>query len=171
MSILAVGVLLLSGPACEKREGRPTADIPRVQATLALTGPGLAEPVTFTYAELAAMEMTTARDVLMRTSHGKGSVASWEGPTVAALLARTQLKPGPMNVTLIADDGYEIEATIDDLKDALIALKHGDGQWLVRSDQADCAMRLVPPHKPANFWLEDITEMKFEPAPADDESE
>ena len=171
MSVLAVGVLLLSGPACEKRAAGPTADIPRVKATLALTGPGLAEPVTFTYAELAAMEMTAARDVLMRTSHGKGSVASWEGPAVSSLLGRAQLEPGPMNVTLIADDGYEIEATIDDLKDALIALKHADGQWLVRSDQADCTMRLIPPHKPANFWLEDITEMKFEPAPVPNESE
>jgi hypothetical protein len=79
------------------------------------------------------------------------------------LLAAAEIKPGPMKVTLVAEDGYEIEATLDDMKDAILAMKDGEGRWLLRADE-DCEWKLVPPHKPGNFWIMNLAKIMIEPA-------
>jgi len=160
MVILALAVVVCS---CEKKFDDRSSEVPKVKMTLELTGTGLCKPTTFTYEQLADMPMKRLDNVLMRKTHYDNETTSWEGPALEPLLAAAEIKPGPMKVTLVAEDGYEIEATLDDMKDAVVAMKNGQGRWIVRTDE-DCEWKLVPPHKPGNFWIMNLSRIKVEPA-------
>ena len=148
---------------CEKNTGSRSSEVPKVKMTLELTGTGLGKPTTFTYEQLGKMPMKRLDDVLMRKTHSDDTAMSWEGPALEPLFADAEIKPGPMKVTLVAEDGYEIEATLDDMKDAILAMKDDQGRWLLRADE-DCEWKLVPPHKPGNFWIMNLAKIKVEPA-------
>ncbi len=142
----------------------PVGEVPKVKHTLELTGPGLGKPTVFTYAELAGMEMTQLDDVLMLKSHEDDEVTGWRGPSLNALLKAAELKPGPMTLTLEAKDGYEAEVSLEDMSEAIIALQDGEGNWLADRDQP-CPLRLVPPHKPGNYWIMSLVRITVEPVP------
>lgn len=134
-----------------------------MNATLELTGSGLTRATTFSFEQLANMPMVRLDNVLMRKTHEDDEVTSWEGPALEPLLTAAQIKPGPMRVTLEAEDGYQIEATLEDMKDAIVAMKDGQGRWLVRTGEMH-ELKLVPPHKPGNFWIMNLCRIKVEPA-------
>lgn len=133
-----------------------------MNATLELMGTGLGKPASYTFEQLASMKMTRLDNVLMRKTHEDDETTSWQGPALEPLLATAEVKPGPMKVTLVAEDGYEIETTLKDLKDAIVAVKDGEGRWLGRDDE-ERALTLVPPHKPGNFWIMNPRRIEVEP--------
>jgi len=87
----------------------PTKATPQVKWTIELTGSGLGKPTVFTFEQLARMEMTRLDNVLMLKSHEPDETSSWRGPSLDVLLTAAQIKPGPMNLTMEAADGYEFE--------------------------------------------------------------
>ena len=155
-------IILAATAGCkDQMDTDPTASSPKrnavtacpdVDFVLELAGPGLANPRAFTYRELGAMEMVRLDEVLMRKSHEDDETTHWIGPAIGDLLERCGLKEGDMILTLEAADGYEIEASLADMKDAVVALQNGEGRWLVDLD-ADLPVKLVPPHLPGNFWV------------------
>ena len=154
--------MLMCMPApfgCKDEVNGRTSEVPKVKATLELTGSGLGNPTTLTFEQLGNMPMVRVDNVLMRKSHYEDTKTSWEGPALAA----AQMKSGPMKLTLEAEDGYKIEATLEDMKDAIVAMKDGEGRWLLRVDE-DCELKLVPPHKPGNFWIMNLTRITVVPA-------
>jgi hypothetical protein len=165
--VAAVSVAMLAGAlawgGCKEHVGADASEVPKIKATLELTGSGLGAPMVFRFEDLGRMPMVRLDDVLMRTTHDEDSVTSWEGPALEPLLEAAQIKPGPMRLMLEAEDGYKIEATREDMKDAIVALKDGEGRWLLRVDE-DCELKLVPPHKPGNFWIMNLTRITVEPA-------
>jgi hypothetical protein len=167
-------ILVIGG--CEEEAGDATGDqakpagaskqeIPKVDATLELTGSGLGQPTSFSFEQLAAMPFVRLDDVLMLKTHEDDEVTSWQGPALQPLLEAAQIKPGATEITLIAKDGYEMEVTLDDLKDAIIALKNREGQWLSEVERRG-HWKLVPPHKPGNFWIVDLERVTVEQGPA-----
>ena len=108
-----------------------------MEVKLELTGAGLAKPMTLTFEQLASKKMTELDDVLMRKTHS-------------------------VNVTLTAGDGYEVDTALDELADAVIAVKDGQGRWLAEVEES-CRLKLVPPHMPGNFWIMNICRIKIEP--------
>jgi hypothetical protein len=160
LSMLA-GVLVWGG--CKEQDGAAASEVPKVKATLELAGSGLGAPTVLTFEQLGNMPMVRLDNVLMRKTHDEDTVTSWEGPALEPLLAAAQIKPGPMRLMLEAEDGYKIEATLEDMKDAIVAMKDGEGRWLLRVDE-DCELKLVPPHKPGNFWIMNLVRITVEPA-------
>ena len=133
-----------------------------MEVKLELTGAGLAKPMTLTFEQLASKKMTELDDVLMRKTHSDDEMTSWRGPSLESLLGEAGLKPGSMNVTLTAGDGYEVDTALDELADAVIAVKDGQGRWLAEVEES-CRLKLVPPHMPGNFWIMNICRIKIEP--------
>ncbi len=147
----------------------PSQETPQVTTLIELSGAGIREPQTFTYRQLAGMPMTRLDNVLMRKSREDDELTSWEGPTIAILLERAGLQAGPMDVSIEAEDGYVMELDLSDLNDAIVAMKSGDGRWLADLDE-DCPLKLVPPHKPGNFWVMNPSRIVVEPAANTDSS-
>jgi hypothetical protein len=165
--VVAGGVTLLALSGCEKNRLEVGVEIPAVKAKLELKGPGLGNPRTYSYAQLAALKTTRLDNVLMQKSHEDDELTSWQGPALAQLLAEAGLKPGPMKLTLVAEDEYEIDMTLAEARDAIVALKDGEGRWLARDDDGEgCFLRFVPPHEPGNFWIMNLVEIRVEPAAA-----
>ena len=133
-----------------------------MEVKLELTGAGLAKAMTFTFEQLASMKMTELDDVLMRKTYADDETTSWRGPSLESLLGEAGLKPSPMNVTLTAEDGYEVDTALDELADAVVALKDGQGRWLTEVEEG-CQLKLVPPHMPGNFWIMNVCRIKVEP--------
>ena len=171
-TVMAVVVFACAIPycGCRKNTDNQSPEAPKVSSTLRLTGSGLDKPATFTFEQLAGRTMARLDKVLMRKSHEEDEITSWEGPALADLLAEAKIKAGNMRVTLVAKDGYEMQATLEDMKDAVVALKDGEGHWLFDVEE-DCALRLVPPHKPGNFWIMNLSAIRFEPADGGQPSE
>ena len=134
-----------------------------MNATLDLTGSGFGQPTVLSFDQLAKMPSVRLDNVLMRKSHEADELTSWQGPALELILAVARIKPGPMTVSLEAEDGYRVETRLEDLKDAIIAVKDGDGQWLADTE-VGCALKLVPPHLPGNFWVVNISRIRVEPA-------
>ena len=82
-----------------------------------------------------------------------------------------EIKPGPMRLRLEAQDGYAAEATLDDMKSAIVALKDGEDRWLARAGKP-CPLRLVPPFKTGDYWIRCLNRITVEPpdgpSPSDD---
>jgi len=168
----ALGCVLLTcgckkdGPGHTVRElpdqGSETVEVPDVEWTLELTGSGLGKPTLFTYEQLAGMEMVRLDDVLMQKSHEPDESTSWQGPSLDTLLGAAEIKPGPKKLTLKAADGYEMDCTLKDMKSAIVALRDGRGRWLAELDAAR-PLRLVPPHKPGDYWVANLRRITVEP--------
>ncbi|MFH0981046.1 MAG: molybdopterin-dependent oxidoreductase [Planctomycetota bacterium] len=163
LALLTTCGTLLTLCACKREFGHRVSPVPQVAAKLELTGGGLARPTTFTFEQLANLPMTRLDHVLFQKTHKEDEVTSWQGPALETLLAAAQLQPGAMTVTLEATDGYAIETTLESLKDAIVALKDDQGRWLAEINN-NCPLRLVPPHKPGNFWIMNLCRIKVEPA-------
>ena len=170
--LVCVAGLLLGG--CEKNVRSDTAneqrhaasmkEVPDVNWTLELTGSGLGNPTVFTYEQLARMEMTRLADAVILRTHGPDEKGSWEGPALDDLLAAAQIKPGPMIFTLEAADRYNKQATREDLKSAIIALKDGEDRWLAERNPKR-PLKLIPPHKAGDYWIRNLSRITVEPAP------
>ncbi len=139
-------------------------EVPDVKHTLELTGSGLTKPVTFTYEQLAAMEMTKLDKLLMLKTHEDDETTCWRGVPLDKLLATAGIKSGPMRVTLEATDGYSKQATLEELKSAIVALQDGDGGWLSQSGNK-CPLRLVTPEMPGDYWIMYLSKVTVEPTP------
>jgi DMSO/TMAO reductase YedYZ molybdopterin-dependent catalytic subunit len=170
-AVLCAGAVVCCGcpgelakpPGAGLSSGESSRKVPPVNTTLELTGSGLGKPTVFTYEQLAAMETTRLDDVTMLKTHGDDETASWQGVALAALLEAAEIKPGDMDVTLYAVDRYSMKTTLADLKDAIIALQDGQGRWLAELDNP-VPLRLIPPHKPGDYWIMNLALIEVEPA-------
>jgi len=147
-------------------QARSGQEAPAVKWNLELTGSGLGRPVTFTYEQLAAMEITRLENVRQQMSHFPDKVESWQGVALDSLLAEAQIKPGPMRFTLVAADGYKMECTRAHLRSAIIALQDGSGRWLAEIGRRR-PIKLVPPHATGDYWVRNLVQIIVEaPAPS-----
>jgi DMSO/TMAO reductase YedYZ molybdopterin-dependent catalytic subunit len=110
------------------------------------------------------MEMTRLENVLQQRTHLPDEVSSWEGPALDLLLARAEIKLGPMLLTVEGADGYMVKREREDLRSAIVALKDGDGRWLAEVGDRR-PLRLVPPHTTGNYWVSNVTRITVEPVP------
>ncbi len=134
---------------------------PKVDWTLSISG-DVSNPITYTYAELAKMDMVNLDDVLMEKSRGEDEVRSFSGVPLATLLAEAGAADDFSTITATAADGYAIELSKDELVDGIVALKQG-GEWIVDADPDAGPIRLVFPSTPANRWVFQVTELIVNP--------
>lgn len=130
---------------------------PKVDWTLTISG-DVSNPVTFTYKELAAMDMVDLNEVLMEKSRGEDEVRSFSGVDLAMLLDQAGAPEDYSTVTAKAADGYAIEISKDEMVDGIVAMKQS-GEWIVDSDPGAGPIRLVFPVTPANRWVFQVTEI------------
>ncbi|MBN2562875.1 MAG: molybdopterin-dependent oxidoreductase [Phycisphaerae bacterium] len=150
-------------PARTQTRAASVGEVPDVGLTIELTGSGVDHPTVFTFEQLARMEMVQLDGVLMQKSHEPDEKTSWRGPPLDALLSAARIKPGPMDLTLEAADGYAIDCTLQEMKSAIVALQDGDGRWLAERDKRR-PLRLVAPHETGNYWVSNLTRVIVEPA-------
>ncbi len=129
--------------------GGPQA--PHVDWTLNVEGE-VDNPLTLSYADLAAMEQISLEQILMQKSQGEDTVNDWEGVPLTAIFEQAGVRTDASGITAMAADGYAIMIPIADLEDAMVALKM-DGQWIATSDLDHGPIRLVVPNKPSNHWV------------------
>ena len=134
---------------------------PNVDWELAITG-DVASPVTYTYEELAKMEMVDLDDVLMEKSRGEDEVRSFSGVPLETLLENAGVSDGYSTITAKAADGYAIEISLDEMVNGIIALKQSD-EWIVDADPDAGPIRLVFPETPANRWVFQVNEIVVNP--------
>ena len=150
LPILALAILL---SAC--------GGVPNVDWELTLSGE-VNTPTTFTFQELAEMEMVDLSEVLMEKSRGEDEVRSFSGVPIDQLL-ETAGAPGDFSsITARAADGYAIEISRDEMVDGIVALKQA-GEWITDVDPDAGPIRLVFPETPANRWVFQVTEIIVNP--------
>ena len=150
-SLLFAGALiLLSLSACG-------GSAPQVDWELEISG-DVANPMTFSYQDLAAREEIDLTDILMEKSTGEDEVRSRSGPALEDLLE--EAGAGVIStITAFAADGYAVEISGGELSDAIIALKD-NGEWIADISPDKGPIRLVTPETPANRWVFQITEIQ-----------
>ncbi len=131
--------------------------IPKVEWELTISG-DVSNPVTYTFDELAKMDMVDLNDVLMEKSRGEDEVRSFSGISLAALLEAAGASEDYSTITAIAADGYAIEISKDEMTDGIVAMKQS-GNWIVDEDPDAGPIRLVFPLTPANRWVFQIQEI------------
>jgi DMSO/TMAO reductase YedYZ molybdopterin-dependent catalytic subunit len=159
LALLVMVLLVLAG--CAVTAG-PQA--PQVDWTLTVEGE-VDTPLTLSYADLAAMEQVSLKEILMQKSTGEDTTNDWEGPSLAAILEKAGASADAGGITAMAADGYAIMISMPDLEDAIVALK-SDGEWIATADEEHGPIRLVVPNKPANHWIFQLTDIVVEGAGA-----
>jgi DMSO/TMAO reductase YedYZ molybdopterin-dependent catalytic subunit len=135
--------------------------VPKVDWTLTIGGE-VSNPLTLSYADLAAMDFVDLDDVLMEKSRGEDEVRSFSGVDLATLLEQAGAPADYSTLTAIAADGYAIEISKDEAVDGIVAIKQG-GEWITDADPDAGPIRLVFPTTPANRWVFQITEIIVNP--------
>lgn len=134
------------------------ATAPDVDWTLQITGE-VAEPLTLSYGDLAAMDQTELTDVVMERSQGEDQTNTWSGVALEDLFAEAGADANPPLITAVAADGYSVEISQDELQGAIVALKE-DGEWIAEADPDSGPIRLVCPEAPGNRWVFQLTEIQ-----------
>jgi DMSO/TMAO reductase YedYZ molybdopterin-dependent catalytic subunit len=124
---------------------------PKVEWELSVSG-AVDNPLTLTYAELAAMPQTELDEILMEKSVGEDTTGSWSGVALDKLLEDAGASADAAGVVATAADGYAIEIPKAELEGAIVALKE-NGEWIAEADPDHGPIRLVCPHTPANRWV------------------
>jgi len=130
---------------------------PKVDWELSISG-DVDNPTTYTFDELAKMELVDLDDVLMEKSRGEDEVRSFSGIPLEDLLAAAGAPEDYSTITAMAADGYAIEISKDEMVDGIVAIKQS-GEWIVDADPGAGPIRLVFPMTPANRWVFQITEI------------
>lgn len=134
---------------------------PKVDWELSISGE-VTSPTTYTYQDLADMEMVDLGDVLMEKSRGEDEVRSFSGIPIEQLLETVGVLGDYSTITAKAADGYAIEITKDEMVNGIIALKQSD-EWITKIDPDAGPIRLVFPETPANRWVFQVTEIIVNP--------
>ena len=134
---------------------------PKVDWDLTINGE-VGNPITFTFAEMAGMEMVDLDDVLMEKSRGEDEVRSFSGVPLEVLFDLAGVPETYSSITVTAADGYAIEISRDEMVDGIVALKQG-GDWIVNVDEKAGPIRLVFPTTPANRWVYKVTGISVNP--------
>jgi len=157
--LLAVTMLAVAG--CGAGGG---TQAPQVDWTLTVEGE-VDNPLTLSYADLAAMEQISLKEILMQKSHGEDTVDDWEGVPLTAIFEQAGVHSDASGITAVAVDGYAIMVSMADLEDGIVALR-SDGEWIATSDEDHGPIRLVLPNKPANHWVFQLSSIVVEGAGA-----
>ena len=148
--VLASLLTLLSLSACGP-------GVPDVDWELKVGG-DVPSPMTFSFADLAAMDEMDLTEILMEKSTGEDEVTSWSGVPLESLL--TEAGAGEfVTITALASDGYAIEIAAGELENAIVALKD-NGEWIAEVTPDKGPIRLVAPDTPGNRWVYQIIEIQ-----------
>ena len=131
--------------------------IPKVEWELTISG-DVSNPATYTFEELAKMDMVDLDEILMEKSRGEDEVRSFSGISLATLLEAAGASEDYSTITAVAGDGYAIEISKDEMADGIVAMKQS-GNWIVDEDPDAGPIRLVFPLTPANRWVFQIQEI------------
>lgn len=134
---------------------------PKVDWELSISGE-VTSPTTYTYQDLADMEMVDLGDVLMEKSRGEDEARSFSGIPIEQLLETVGVLGDYSTITAKAADGYAIKITKDEMVNGIIALKQSD-EWITKIDPDAGPIRLVFPETPANRWVFQVTEIIVNP--------
>jgi|GEM_PF-1599153 len=159
LALLVVVLFVLAGCA-----GVAGPQAPQVDWTLTVEGE-VDTPLTLIFADLAAMEQVSLKEILMQKSTGEDTTNDWEGVSLAAIMEKAGASTEASGITAMAADGYAIMISMPDLEDAIVALK-SDGEWIATADEEHGPIRLVVPNKPANHWIFQLTSIVVEGAGA-----
>ncbi|MDP2965962.1 MAG: molybdopterin-dependent oxidoreductase [Pelolinea sp.] len=132
---------------------------PKVEWNLKITG-AVEKSLDLRFQDLVKLPQIELNDILMNKSVGEDEVGSWSGVMLGEILDQAGAAADFTTITAIASDGYAIEITKDELKDAIIALKQ-NGEWIQKSDPGHGPIRLVCPQTPANRWVFQLTEIQI----------
>ncbi len=148
--VLAGLLILLSLSACG-------AGAPDVDWELKISG-DVTSPMTFSFADMAAMDEIDLSEILMEKSTGEDEVTSWSGAALESLLAEAGAGEF-VTITVLASDGYAIEIAAGELDNAIIALKD-NGEWISEVTPDKGPIRLVAPDTPGNRWVYQVVEIQ-----------
>ena len=134
---------------------------PNVEWELAISG-NVSNPVTFTFDELAKMELVDLNDVLMEKSRGEDEVRSFSGVSLDSLFETAGAPDNFSTIIVKAADGYAIEISKDEMVNGIVALKQSD-KWIVDDEPDAGPIRLVFPSTPADHWVFQVFEIIVNP--------
>lgn len=132
---------------------------PKVDWNIKVSG-AVEKPMELKYQDLVNLPQTNLNDIMMDKSIGEDETTSWSGVKLDEILTRSGAAADFATITAIAADGYAIEISKDELKDAIIALKQ-NGEWINKLDPEHGPIRLVCPQTPANRWVYQLTEIQI----------
>jgi len=146
--ILLTGMLLML-TAC--------GGVPSVDWELKISG-DVQNPLTYSYKELASMKQVDLEDILMEKTTSEDEITSWSGVPLDLIL--DEAGAGEIStITALAADGYAIEISAGELKNAIVALKD-NGKWIAKVTPDKGPIRLVTPETPGNRWVFQLTEIQ-----------
>lgn len=149
-NIILMAMLILVLSAC--------STTPNVTWELSVTGKAVNEPMVFSYLELSKMNLITLEDVLMDRSVDEDEIGSWSGVALSELLEKCGAEKNYTSLTAVAVDGYSRTLLVEELENAIIALKT-NGEWIQKVDPGHGPIRLVCPQTSAGSWVYQLTEI------------
>ncbi|SEJ73142.1 Oxidoreductase molybdopterin binding domain-containing protein [Deinococcus reticulitermitis] len=123
---------------------------------------GLAEPQTFTWADLLALPQTTLTHDIHCVTHWSKLDTTWTGVRVTDLMERVQLQPGATHVMQRSVGGYTTNLALADFVRSENLLAHTFAGEPLDAEHGG-PLRLVVPH--LYFWKSAkwLTELEFMP--------
>lgn len=123
---------------------------------------GLAEPQTFTWADLLALPQTTLTYDIHCVTHWSKLDTTWTGVRVTDLMERVQLRPGATHVMQRSVGGYTTNLALEDFVRPENLLAHTFAGEPLDAEHGG-PLRLVVPH--LYFWKSAkwLTELEFMP--------
>jgi DMSO/TMAO reductase YedYZ molybdopterin-dependent catalytic subunit len=134
---------------------------PNIEWVLNVSGDGSSQ-ITYSYDELANMDLVDLDDILMERSRGEDEIRTFSGVPLEILLEAAGAPDDFSTITVTAADGYVIEITRNEMTNGIIALKQG-GKWIANIDPDEGPIRLVFPDTPADRWVFQVTEIVVNP--------
>ncbi len=132
---------------------------PRVDWNVKVTG-AVENSLDLKFQDLMKLPQIDLNNILMDKSIGEDETTSWSGVSFDEIIKQAGAASDFKTITAIAADGYAIEITKDELKDAIIALKQNE-EWIQKTDPEHGPIRLVCPQTPANRWVYQLTEIQI----------
>ena len=135
--------------------------VPNLEWELTISG-DVSNPVTFTFEELANMDLVDLNDVLMEKSRGEDEVRSFSGVSLDSLFEIAGAPDDFSTITIKAADGYAIEISKNEMANGIVALKQSN-KWIVDVEPDAGPIRLVFPSTPADHWVFQVIEIIVNP--------
>lgn len=134
---------------------------PHVEWELKISG-DVRTPITYSFDELADMELVDLDDILMEKSRGEDEIRSFSGVVLSKLLETAGAPDDFSTITAKAADGYAIEISKGEMVNGMVALKQSN-KWIVNEDPDEGPIRLVFPSTPADHWVFQVIEIVVNP--------
>lgn len=160
MILVVLAVMAVSGCTTGSQTVSPTAAGSGLKAGLPdsldykldVVG-GTNSPVTFTYADLKAMDFTVLKDATTVNSVGTRTTGDYTGVPMTSILSKAGVPDGNVTYKVTATDGYTKIYSADQMQKSILGLKVNDTPMTTNINDKVKSIRMIVPGETNDMWI------------------